>query len=116
MPEKNAFIDEPDIKKPILDENDESEINQQITDENEQLYRDADILLLKRPRMAKKEFIKKIDLYMIGIRKKFMQLPDTLKNQNRFARIEATLEILRDELLKKRKIENSFIVKILGNL
>ena len=55
---KYAFVDEP--------------INQQIADEFEYLNEEAVILLLNRPRISKKAFIKKLDIYSIVMRKKLM--------------------------------------------
>lgn len=84
-------------------------INQQIVDEFECLTEEAVVLLLNRPRMMKKAFIKKLDIYSIVMRKKSM-------DPNKYYTLKLNIDVMRNNLMKKHKIKDNEIIYMMETI
>ena len=75
-------------------------------DEFNELNNQAEILLLNRPRMKKQEFIKKLDIHLIVMRKKFVD------DREKYNELKKSVTALRTKLMQRKKIPND-VIKIM---
>lgn len=83
--------------------------NDEIIEEYNILDEDAKILLLNRPKMAKKAFIKKLDIYSIVMRKKLIET-------KKYERLKPNIDAMRNKLMKKQKIPVEVIIQMMKNI
>ena len=63
-------------------------------------------MLLNRPRMKKQEFIKKLDIHLIVMRKKFVD------DREKYNELKKSVTALRTKLMQRKKIPND-VIKIM---
>lgn len=62
-----------------------------------------------RPKMAKKAFIKKLDVYSIVMRKKLIET-------KKYERLKPNIDAMRNKLMKKQKIPVEVIIQMMKNI
>ena len=107
MAKKYAIIDEPE---PVHNsEPPNKPINEQIMEKYNHLYNEANKLLLNRPKMAKKAFIKKLHIYSIVMQKKLM-------DPNKYNMLKLNIDAMSNKLLKKYKIKDNKIIHVIETI
>ena len=105
---KIAFIDDPkdEYLKKTPRKSNQSKLEPKLDEFNE-LNNQAEILLLTRPRMKKQELIKKLDIYLIVMRKKFMD------DCEKYHELKKSVTALRTKLMQHKKLSNDLIKTML---
>lgn len=69
----------------------------------EELNKDANELLINRKRMKKKEFTKKLDIYLIVMKKKL------INNPKQYCELKKSIEAFKRKLQRRKKLSNDLI-------
>lgn len=100
-------FDEPEFDEfyePDIEDFEEPEFEDfEVPNEFEELNKDANELLINRKRMKKKEFTKKLDIYLIVMKKKL------INNPKKYCELKKSIEAFKMKLQRRKKMSNDLI-------
>lgn len=97
-------FEEPDIEEFYEPEFEDFEV----PNEFEELNKDANELLINRKRMKKKEFTKKLDIYLIVMKKKL------INNPKKYCELKKSIDAFKMKLQRRKKLSNDLINTMLS--